>query len=482
MKHTLDLPQKKFKVLLDKSTELVLKLYEDVYNRKGYNHFTQPEVEQWFDEPLPEEGMDNETLMNFVEEKVLNTATGNIGPHMYAYVMAGGNQIGIIAEKLSAAINQNLAKWHLAPAMNEIEKRVVQWSSDLIGYGENIGGVLVSSGSAANFDGLTVARNIFFEKFDIRNKGLFALKPFTIYCSTETHNCIDKSVQILGIGSNHLRKVETNKDFAINISALEKMIEEDLDNGFLPFCIVGNAGTVNTGAIDNLNGLSQVAKKHKLWFHIDGAYGALASSLESIRSLYEGIELADSIALDFHKWLYQPFEVGCLLVKNWDILKRTYYKKASYLDNRLESENNRLDFNEHHFQLSRNAKALKVWMSIKSYGIRKIKSMIQKNIDLTSYLNDQIRQSNDFEIRTDSELAVSCFQYKGNLSDKDDIIELNQKLIPALEKDGRVFITGTKLNGEFVLRVCLINHRKDTASVDFLLKVIREVVRNSNLI
>jgi glutamate/tyrosine decarboxylase-like PLP-dependent enzyme len=478
MKNTLDLSQKEFKVLLDRTTELVLKQFEDIYNRKGYHNYSQSEVESWFNEPLPREGLDNGILLDYVEEKVLNTATGNIGPHMYAYVMAGGNQIGIIAEMLAATINQNIAKWHLAPAINEIEKRIVQWSSELIGFGESVGGVLVGSGSSANLDGLTVARNIFFEKSDIRNRGLFAVKPFTVYCSTETHSCIDKSVQILGIGSDQLKKININDDFTIDLSALEARIQKDIENGLLPFCIIGNAGTVNTGAIDDLAGLSEIAKKHNLWFHIDGAYGALASSLENKKHLYSGIKLADSIALDFHKWLYQPFEVGCLLVKNWDLLKRTYFTQASYLNNNPDDSDGKLDFNQHHFQLSRNAKALKVWMSIKSYGFVKIKTMIQKDIELTDYLSEQIRQSNDFEIKAASELAICCFRYKGTMKDNRDIIELNQKLVPALEEDGRVFITGTKLHGEFVLRACLINHRKDRKSVDYLLNVIRDVADN----
>lgn len=475
MENNLDLAPEDFKNLLDKTTALVVKQLTNSYHQKGYHHFPQPEVEKWFDEPLPKQGMDNETLLNYVEEKVLNTATGNLGPHMYAYVMAGGNQIGIIAEKLAATVNQNVTKWHLAPAMIEIEKRVIQWVSEMIGFGQKVGGVLVSSGSAANFDGLTVARNIFFEKLDIRNQGLFGMKPFTVYCSTETHSCVDKSVQMLGIGAKHLRKIATNPNFTINLSTLEEQIQKDIAEGFQPFCIIANAGTVNTGAVDDLKQMAILAKKYALWLHVDGAYGGVVASLESKKKLYEGIELADSVALDFHKWLYQPFEVGCLLIKDWEVLRRTYFAKASYLDSQFEQGNNRYEFNEHHFLLSRNAKALKVWMSMKSYGVQRIKAMIQKDIDLTDYLENQIKQSDDFVLKSHNVLAIVCFQYSGGLQDPEKIIQLNQALIPALEEDGRVFITSTRLNGELVLRACLINHRKDKASTDFLLQVIREV-------
>lgn len=473
--NSLDLSPQALKKLLDDSTAIVLDHFANIHEQKGYHDFPQAEVENWFKEGLPQEGMNAEALLNLFVEKVLKTATGNAGPHMYAYVMAGGNQIGIVADKLAATINQNVAKWHLGPAITEIDKRVIQWAAEMIGFGENVGGFIGSSGSTANLDGLTVARNVFFEKHDIRNKGLFGSKPFIVYCSEETHSSVDKSVQLLGIGLDHLRKLPTNADFTIDLAALEKQIIADKQNGLQPFCIIGNAGTVNTGAIDDLSSLADIAKKHQLWFHVDGAYGGLVSSLDSKKALYRGLDRADSVALDFHKWLYQPFEVGCLLVKSWDDLRTSYFKKAAYLDTSLEQDNNRHDFNEHHFMLSRNGKALKVWMSIKYYGIRRIKEMIQKDIDLTDYLNERINASSDFRLIADSPLAVSCFQYVGGLSNTEDIIALNRKLIPALEKDGRVFITGTTLKGEFVLRACLINHRKTEETTDYLLDVIRDV-------
>ena len=473
-KDSLDLNLHDFKRLLDKSTDLVLELFTDLDQQKGYHDYPQETVASWFNEPLPQEGMEQDALLDFVKEKILNTATGNVGPNMYAYVMGGGNQMGIVGEKLMATINQNQTKWHLAPALTEVEKRVISWTSELLGYTPEAGGVLVSGGSAANLTGLTVARNLFFEKLDIRRKGLFNMKPFTVYASVEAHSCIDKSIELLGIGSQHLRKIPTNPDFTIQTSLLEKQILEDQAAGFRPFCIVGTAGTVNTGAIDDLEALANLAEKHKMWFHVDGAYGALVASLEAFRPRYKGLERANSIALDFHKWLYQPFEVGCTLVRNWKALRQTYFKQADYLDTTLEVDKKRLEFNEHYFQLSRNAKAFKVWLSIKAYGIKAIKAMIQKDIDLTHYLARQIKSASDFELNALSDLAVVCFRYVGNAQTELEIVDLNQKLIPALEEDGRVFITGTKLNGRFVLRACLINHRKNRESTDYLLEVIRE--------
>ena len=475
---SLDLDERDFEELLKQATELVLNQFDNLASRKGFQNNSQTTIESWFDEPLPEHGIEASELLQLTKDTVLDTATGNLGPNFYGYIVSGGTQIGAIAELLAATINQNVAKWHLAPAIVEIEKRVIAWAAELTGFDPNAGGILVSGGSAANLTGLTVARNIMFEEQNIKENGLFNMPPFTIYASSETHSCFDKSLETLGIGTKHFRKIPVNKDFTINITELQEAIEKDIAAGFKPFCLVGNAGTVNTGAIDDLNKLAEIAEQHNMWYHIDGSYGGLACMLEPIKGLYAGIEKAHSIALDFHKWFYVPFEGGCTLVRDWSTLKRAYFKEAAYLDSSFEKNDNRIQFNEHYFQLSRNAKALKVWMTIKAYGMKKLRAMIQKDIDLAAYLSRRVHDSTDFILKGESYLAISCFQYKGNLQSPEDIEKFNQKLVPALEADGRVFITSTKLNGEFVLRACLINHRKNRESTDYLLDVIRDVAKS----
>ncbi len=478
MRPSLDFSPAEFQEILNKTTDILIQQYAHLDAQKGFNAPPQATLATWFDEPLPREATDAVAVLNEAKAKVFDVATGNMGQNMYAYVMSGGNQMSTIAEMLMSTIDQNNAKWHLAPSMAEIEKRVVAWTAEMIGFTPEAGGAMVSGGSEANLAGLTVARNVFFERLDIKKNGLFGQKPFTVYCSNETHSCVDKSVVLLGIGTNHIRKIATHTDFTINLKTLEAQIKADKKAGFTPFCIVGNAGTVNTGAIDDLEGLANIAKKHGLWLHIDGAYGGLAASLPSLRAKYAGMELADSIALDFHKWLYQPFEIGCVLVKNWAMLRTTYFKQADYLDTQFEAKTSeKIEFNEHYFQLSRNAKAFKVWLSVKTYGFAAIQQMIQKDIDLTHYLADLITQSTDFELKSVADLAVVCFRFIGNLTSEAEITALNARLIPALEADGRIFIASTKLNNALVLRACLINHRKQKASVAFLLETIRDVAK-----
>lgn len=473
--HSLDVDLTTFRDWLAQASDLVIDQFTDLEKRKAYHHYPQATVASWFDEEVPEQGMPIEAVLADVQRKVMEPATGNLGPHMYGYVVAGGTQVSILAELLAATINQNVAKWHLAPTSTEVEKRVVQWVKTMLGYPGQGGGVMVSGGSAANLAGLTVARNVFYEHLGIRRKGLFGQAPFTVYASEEVHSCVDKSMDMLGLGTDHLRRIATNEDFTINIELLKEQIAADKTAGFQPFCIIGNAGTVNTGAIDNLSALADIATANDMWFHVDGAYGGIVGCVPELRPLYVGIERANSVALDFHKWLYQPFEVGCLLVNDWSTLRQAYFKKAAYLATDLETEQNRIDFNEHYFQLSRSDKSLKTWMSIKTYGMERIRAMITKDIDLTKYLVKRIEEAADFELTGTGPLAAVCFRYTGQFTDNQDITTLNERIVPALEADGRVFLPGTRLNGTFALRACIINHRKDESNIDYLLTVIREI-------
>ncbi|MGB1242535.1 MAG: pyridoxal phosphate-dependent decarboxylase family protein [Chitinophagales bacterium] len=472
---SLDSSLSEFNRQLSKACELVINRYKNLDDAKAYAGFSPTEVEGWFDESLPTKGIDFDELLTLVKEKVLDTATMNVGPYMYAYVMSGGNQISIIAELLVASINQNVGKWHLAPSMTELEKKVVKWGAEFVGYPVDAGGVLVSGGSAANLTALTVARNIFLEGVDVRQKGLFDLPPLRVYASNEVHGCVDKSVETLGIGSDNLQKISTNDDFTINIEELIQTIEADLSAGHCPFCIVGNAGTVNTGAIDDLDKLAEIARKYKMWYHVDGAYGGLAAAVEDRKPLFKGMEKADSLALDFHKWLYQPFEGGCTLIKNWGSLHRSFQKEASYLSSDKQNDG-RLDFNDYGFQLSRNAKSLKIYMTFKAFGADRLRNAIAADIENTRYLARLVEEAADFKLCSDVILGIVCFQFLGAKGgDAAHVNLLNQKMTPALERDGRVFIAGTTLKEDAVIRACLINHRQEPKHLDFLLQVIREV-------
>lgn len=474
---SLDAPLDDFARHLHACVDLIVERYATMYSANAHPGVDEASVRAWFDEALPQSGIDVDQLLRHVEQTVVAHPVMNLGTKMFAYVMSGGTQVSVMADLLGSALNQNAAKWHLAPAMTEIELRVIAWTAEFLGLGEHRGGAIVASGSAANLTGLTIARNLFAERLGVRSRGLFGLAPLIVYGSDQTHASVEKSIEVLGIGSDNYRKLPTGADFTLDPAMLGKQIERDRAAGLVPFCIVANAGSVNTGAIDPLAAIAEIATDHGLWLHVDGAYGGLASALATHRGTYRGIERADSIALDYHKWLYQPYEVGCTLVRDREALQRTYDKSAEYLDYGARAE--RFDVSRYHFDLSRNTKAFKVWMSFKAYGAQRIAAMIAKDIELAAYLARCCDDAADFATITNGPLAITCFRYIGDgTRDEPTVDAWNARLPDALERDGRVFITGTRLHGRPVLRACIINHRLATTDIDYLLAVIREVARD----
>lgn len=473
---SLDFDSERFEKLLAQSAALVHELYSSLEQRRVH-HATPPEaVNTLFNQPLPMEGREPETLLAEEIPKIFHHSTLNISPRFFAYVLGGGSQMGIIADQLNAALNQNMGKWHLAPAATEIERTVIQWISEFVNYRRDAGGVLLSGGSEANLTCLRVARDC--QIPEVKQTGLYGQRPYTLYASQETHSCVDKSVEMLGIGKANLRKIPVNEDFTIRLDALEDRIENDLKEGFVPFCIVGNAGTVNTGAVDPFDKLASIANQYGLWLHIDGAYGAPAASVASQKALFNGMEQADSIALDPHKWLQVPFESGCALVRNWSDLRSSFSILPSYLQAQSDSAD-RWDWAHYNFQLTRSFKALKVWMQFQVYGARRLAQVIEDNIALAQLLVAEIKNSPDFQLMAPASLSIVCFRYQptvqGLTPDDPYYDSLNERLLLEIENRGEFFMTGTKLNGRTVLRFCCVNHRTTVKEIPALIAHLRNI-------
>ncbi|MEE9198188.1 MAG: pyridoxal-dependent decarboxylase [Dehalococcoidia bacterium] len=476
----LDFQPQQLREALYQASDMVVRLYSDIENKKVFHGKSPSEVRALFDEPLPRNPDDIRSLLDRVERDVFSAATLNISPHFCAYIMSGGNHAGLLGELLGAALNQNCCKWHLAASATDIEQQVIRWIAEFIGYPPDGGGVLVSGGSEADLTCLSVARKVK-APFDVAKDGVKAGPPLTVYVSAEGHSCIDKSMDLLGLGKNQLRKIPVKDDLTIDVEKLEEQILEDKSSGYYPLCIIGNGGTINSGAVDPLDSLADICLKYNLWFHVDAAYGGPAAATQIAGDLFQGIERADSVALDPHKWFYVPLEVGCVLVKKRQDLRDTFSILPDYLRFDVE-KSERLDFMEYSFQLSRNFKALKVWMTFKAYGTQMLQAAIQENIATMRYLASLIDQSADFERLAPVPLSVVCFRY---LTDdmryhQDDIYlsELNKKLLEAVEKDGRVFLTGTMIQGKTALRACCVNHRTQPRNIEYVLKILRELGPN----
>ncbi len=474
---SLDLQPDQFRGLLHQASDIVMRLYTGLSEKNVYHGKSPSDVRALFDEPLPRDPSDVGKILEKVEQDVFGGATLNISPHFYGYIMSGANLAGIVGEFLAVALNQNTGKWHLAASSVEMELRVIRWIAEFIGYTSDSTGVLVSGGSVANLTCLAVARRSK-APFDVATAGLCGGPPLTMYVSEEGHSSFDKSVEMLGLGRNQLRKIPVGADFTIDIEKLENQILEDKSSGCCPVCVIGNAGTVNTGAVDRLDVLADICSKYNLWFHVDAAYGGPAAGIPGARELFKGIDRADSIALDPHKWFYVPFEAGCVLVRDSVELRRTFSMIPDYLRSDAEGSG-RFDFMEYNFQLSRDFKALKVWMTFKAYGAEVLRTAIQENIDTMRHLAALIDQSSDFERLAPAPLSIVCFRYRtddARYHQDDEYLSLvNGKLLEGAEKDGRTFISGTKIQGRTALRACCVNHRTQTRDVEYLLNVLREI-------
>lgn len=469
---SLDFTSEEFKQYLKIAENIIEELYSEKLDRRVFAGKQAVEVASMFDEGIPVEGLDPAELLDKVRRDIVGASTMNIGPNFYGYITGGGNQIAILADMISTALNQNNLKWHSSPVSTELEIRVLKWICQFIGYPETSMGGILDGGSTANFNALAVARKNKAPE-ELSEEGIYNLKPMTIYMSEQGHSSLDKAVDMLGIGKKYLRKVKTDDQFRIDLADLEEKIKEDRSKGLHPICVVGIAGTTNTGSVDDLKGIASIAKKYDLWYHVDAAYGGPAARVSSVEHLFKGMELADSVVIDPHKWMYIPFEAGCFLVKDPEKLRRTFSTIPDYL--RSDEDNGRTDLMEYQLPLTKGFKSLKIWMSLKAYGANRLAETIQEDIDHAKYLAKLIEESEDFELLAPVPLSIVVFRYTPKNSSEEEIASKNKKLLPAIEQDGRIFLTGTKVHGKTALRTCFINPRTEMKHVENILDVVRDL-------
>lgn len=417
-------------------------------------------------QPLPEAPSDPDAILDRFVQDILPYPMGNATPRFFAWVNSPAAPLAVLAEALAAGMNPSVAGGDHAATY--VEHAVLNWLKTIMGFPAASGGLLASGGSMANLIGLAVMRHVKAQG-DIRKEGFNGEPaPMIVYTSAQGHSCIQKAVELLGIGSGCLRKIPVDADFRMDIDALRVQIPADRAAGLRPVCVVASAGTVNTGAIDPLDEISKLCEIENLWFHVDGAYGAVGILAEQTQGLYAGIERADSLALDPHKWLYMPVECGCVLVKDANAMRDAFSLVPAY----LRDDTTRPWFAEFGPQQTRGFRALKLWMAMQQIGVQGYRETISRDIDLAQALQDRIRARADFELVAAGPLSVSCFRYAP--PGITDLNRLNRDLIPEVQKAGRVFITSTELNGQTVLRACIVNFRMTESDLDTLLD---EIVR-----
>jgi aromatic-L-amino-acid/L-tryptophan decarboxylase len=360
--------------------------------------------------------------------QVLPFAVGNVHPGFMGWVHGGGTPVGMLAEMLAAGLNANLAGRDQAPI--EVERQVTRWVREIFGFPETASGLFVTGTSMANLIAVAVARDVALG-FAVRRRGVAAeTKRLTAYASTAVHGCIGKAMDLCGIGSDALRSIATDRRYRIDLAALEKAIREDRNAGFTPFLVVGTAGTVDTGAIDDLAGIADLCQREKLWFHVDGAYGALAKLAPDLAPRLAGIERADSLAFDFHKWGQVPYDAGFILLRDGVMHKNAFVASAAYLkraDRGLAGGSPwPCDFGP---DFSRGFRALKTWFTLKAYGTDALGAAISRTCELARYLESRIAETPELELMVPVELNIVCFRYHAEQSDL-----LNQRIVIDLQE------------------------------------------------
>jgi len=406
-------------------------------------------LERCLREPLPEKGVDVGVVVRQLQQDVFSNIMHNDHPRCFSFVPGPSNFVSAMADALASGFNVIATDWLEASGPTEVELVTVDWLRQLCGLPETAGGLFVSGGSTANLIALRAARHI-----TLREKTERAV----VYCSDQTHSSVERALQVLGFETAQLRTLPSDDSFRLSVPGLRHEVAADRAAGRVPFCVIANAGTTNTGAVDPLVEIAELCKQEGLWLHVDGAYGAPAVLCEKGRSLLRGLNLADSLSLDPHKWLFQPFEIGCVLLRDSRFLKDAFGIRPEYLKD-MDSSDEEINFCDYGIQLSRGFRALKLWMSLKVFGLEAFREAVVQGFTLAEFAEKLLRASKSWEIMTAASMGIVTFRFVSGSRSQEDLDRINQRIVDEIMTDGFATVSSTRLRGRKVLRLCTINPR-----------------------
>jgi aromatic-L-amino-acid decarboxylase len=465
---------REFRTIGHQVVDLLSEYLENIEDKPVFPDADPKFINQLFAEPLPEDPDSFEDVLRELQEKLLPYCTHVGHPGYMGLITPSPNPVGVIGDFICSALNQNLGVYSIGPSAIAMERQTVRWLADLAGYGKQAGGNLTSGGMMANFIGLKLARD--------RASGDCAQldgvqQRWAVYGSEERHVSVDKAVDAIGLGRNAYRAIPTDAEFRVRIDALEAAIEQDHRDGIRPMCIVGMFGTTNTGAVDDIRVLRRIADREGMWLHADAAYGGGMLLSRDFALREAGLELADSITIDPHKWFYAPLDAGAILVKDEMRLTASFGMKPAYLTDEMEGAKERYQYYVHGFEQSRRFRSLKVWMSFKRYGSRQIGEWIDNNVRQAQHLYSLVKDDPEFEAASHPPMSAICVRYKG--VDGADAVSLHAHVAESVEKSGKFWIGTTELKGKMWFRINPVNFRTRAEHMEQLLGLLRQECRNS---
>jgi aromatic-L-amino-acid/L-tryptophan decarboxylase len=478
----MQLSEQEFRRLGYRAVDMAAGYLAELPDRPVFHRMEETERQALMHMPLPAAPLSGDEILNLLVERILPHPMGNGHPRFFGWVNSPPAMLAVITEMLAAAMNPSCAGGDHAAIY--LEHCVIRWLIRLLGLPEEeSAGLLVSGGSAASLTALAAARHRALSRLgiDVRKQGVGrAHARLRLYASSEAHSSVQKAVELLGLGSESIRWIAADAEFRISLDGLRQAIREDREQGWHPFCIVASAGTVQTGAIDPLEALASLAAEWNLWLHVDGAYGGAAMLDPNSKAVFAGIERADSIALDPHKWLSVPVECGCLLVRDGALLRDTFSLVPSYLRTEAGKGIGNLPwFAEYGFQQTRGFRALKLWVTLAHAGTSGLARQIARQIALARYLEKSIAAAPDFELRSKGQLSIVCFRYVSQeLAGNEEAVDaLNKRIMEYMQAQGTAFLTNTMLAGRFALRACILHYATTERDLDTMLQAVRDAAQ-----
>ncbi|MBI4565768.1 MAG: aminotransferase class V-fold PLP-dependent enzyme [Planctomycetes bacterium] len=450
-----------FRQLGHRVVDLLADYLEGVEQQPLFPAIEPSELRKLLDEPLPQRGTDPERILDELRIKLLPYCTNVNHPGYYGLMTPTPAPIGVLADFIASAINQNVGSYVIAPSATEMERRTMRWLTELVGFGPAAGGNFTSGGTLANLIAVKLGRDF---TSDHSTQKLGVQKTMTVYASEERHVSIDKAVDMAGLGRANLRALPTDDEFRVRLDALDRVIAEDRGKGLHPAVLVGIAGTTNTGSVDPLPELAALAKREGMWFHVDAAYGGGVLLSGQRPGLLKGLELADSITLDPHKWFYAPLDAGAVLVRDEKFLTASFGMVPPY----LKADPDRYQFYIHGFEQSRRFRSLKVWMAFKQYGAEGIGRWIDRNIRHAERLYELASRDSQIEAVNKPLMSAICLRFRSGDA------ELHRRVVAAVEREGRFWVSTTLLKGRPAIRVNPINFRTTERDIEDLFQALKE--------